>query len=351
MFRRVLFRSEKCPHIHKVTDSDIQESSNQKCPVQLDNNKEENIKIEGEEEEEEEEEDSEDEELSKIGKLPSVKEYKKLKKVMSSITSFYANGSIKKKQNFDFIQEALERLEIDLNMTIDQLKVLENSSFVGHPKLKTYINNLLEEKESLESKKQQLTQKLENYRDLYVWSQTINEVCEWLESNLADYVSSVLPELNGKIKYKPVTPLTKEEIKKYSKGLDEIKHNLEESRDFFQASVDGRLQKFHEIEKKIIQSQLEVLKKYDENNERRIAVEEELLKDLQYVENNSKENPQSKQRRQKMLTLHKNYLHVLKYHTEKLNVLNDINENEKTYDPKFSYDSGITKEQVSKLDN
>ena len=235
-------------------------------------------------------------------------------------------------------------------MTKDQIKALENPSFVGHPKLKSYFSNLEEEKESLEQKRVILQQKLENYKELFEWSKTINQICEWLESNLADYVSQELPELKGKIKYTPVKQLTKEEIKIYSKGLDEIKHNLEESKDFFQASVDGRLQKFHEIEKNIIRSQLEVLKNYEENNPRRMAVEEELVKDLQYVEGNSKENPQVKQRRQKMLTLHKNYLHVLKYHTDKLNVLNEISENEKTYDPKFSFDVGITKQQVSNLE-
>eukprot|EP01091_Cochliopodium_minus_P012260 TRINITY_DN3681_c0_g1_i1.p1 TRINITY_DN3681_c0_g1~~TRINITY_DN3681_c0_g1_i1.p1 ORF type:complete len:353 (-),score=128.24 TRINITY_DN3681_c0_g1_i1:118-1176(-) len=344
---------EKCPVIHRVTDevSDNNEIKVVgKCPV--DHNKKEeikeNIQIEGEEEVEEE--DSEDEELSKIGKTPSVTEYKKLKKVMSSITSFYANGSSKKKANYDFVKDALERLEIDLNMVNDQLKVLDNPLYKGHPKLKTFMNDLNEEKDSLESKREILKHKLENYKDLYKWSKKINEVCQWLESNLADYVSDKIPELKGKIRYNKMPPLTKEQIKIYSKGLDEIKHNLEESRDFFQAAVDGRLQKFHEIEKRIINAQLEVLKKYDEENPRRVYIEQELTKDLEYVSNNSKDEPQTKERRTKMLVLHKNYLHVLKYHTDKLNVLNDIQENEKTYDPKFSYDVGITKGQVVSLD-
>ena len=68
-----------------------------KCPVEHNapNSEEkpkENVTLENDESDEEE--DSEDEELNKIGTKPSVKQYKKLKKVMSSITSFYANGSM-----------------------------------------------------------------------------------------------------------------------------------------------------------------------------------------------------------------------------------------------------------------
>ena len=247
------------------------------------------------------------------------------------------------------MKEALERLELDLRMVKEQLEALnKHEGFAGHPKLKQYLAALKEEEEALEEKKESLTGKMKHYEGLYLWSETINEVCEWLESNLAEYAVENIPELKGKLSFPPVRKLSEEEVKKYSKGLDEIKHNLEESRDFFQASVDGRLQKFHEIEKKIIKVQLEALSKYPLDSPRRQAVEEELKKDLEYVEGNSKENAQVKQRREKMLTLHKNYLKVLKYHTDKLHVL-DQPPSSPSYDPQFSFDSGLTKTQVEQL--
>lgn len=45
--------------------------------------------------------------------------------------------------------------------------------------------------------------------------------------------------------------LSEQEIKEYSVGLDEITYNLHESQDFFQASLDGRLKKYHNVEKSV----------------------------------------------------------------------------------------------------
>jgi hypothetical protein len=41
-------------------------------------------------------------------------------------------------------------------------------------------------------------------------------------------------------------------------GLEEVTYNLQESQDFFDASLDGRLHKYHEIEKNLIEAQLQV---------------------------------------------------------------------------------------------
>jgi hypothetical protein len=53
---------------------------------------------------------------------------------------------------------------------------------------------------------------------------------------------------------------------------------------------------------------------------RRQAIEEELLKDLEYVEQNMEETDESKRRKEKMLANHKEFLKVLKFYKAKVGV-------------------------------
>jgi hypothetical protein len=110
--------------------------------------------------------------------------------------------------------------------------------------------------------------------------------------------------------------LTVDEYKFYSKCLDEITYNLQESQDFFNASVDGRLKMFHQLEKCMIEAQLEVIRKYPADNMRRKHVETELLKDLEYVSDNMKENPQVLKHREKMRLMHVDFFKLLKWQRE-----------------------------------
>lgn len=68
----------------------------------------------------------------------------------------------------------------------------------------------------------------------------------------------------------------------------------------------------------MIEAQLEVLKKYPEDSPRRIAVEEELLKDLEYVKGNMKDDPEVTRHRERMRTMHQDFFTVLKWQREKL---------------------------------
>lgn len=190
----------------------------------------------------------------------------------------------------------------------------------------------------LKIKKEQLHSKQKEFQDLYEWSKTIVKVCEWLEASMDDYCSKHLdlpPRLKANIK-KP-DDLTPEQAQSYFKGLDEITYNLQESQDFFAASVDGRLHKYHTIEKEIIEAQLELLKNYPEDNPRRIYVESELNTDREYVEGNMQENPEGMKRRQKMLKNHTEFCKVLKYHKDKLKLLGIDDIGERHYDPKFDH--------------
>lgn len=98
--------------------------------------------------------------------------------------------------------------------------------------------------------------------------------------------------------------------------MDEITYNLQESQDFFNASVDGRLKMFHQLEKCMIEAQLEVVRKYPSDNLRRQHVEQELQKDLEYVSDNMKENPQVMKHREKMRLMHVDFFSLLKWQRE-----------------------------------
>lgn len=256
---------------------------------------------------------------------------------MGMITNFYRNGSEMKRQNHEDITQEIAKLEFDQKMVQDQLAALEKKSlFKRHPKLKEYERNLKDELEGLMKQKEGFLEKQKNFLELSEWSKTIVKVCEWLELNMDDYCVNTL-KLPLTIKVKPVPKLSEEESKTYSKGLSEITYNLNESQDFFQASLDGRLNKYHNIEKQIIEAQIEALQKYPEDNARRIFVEAELRKDLEYVLSNSQENPQSTKRREKMLLAHNEFFKVLTFHKDKLKALGIDDSNLRKYDPKYDH--------------
>jgi len=268
---------------------------------------------------------------------PSVSEYKRLRRVMSMITKFYKDGSDMKKSNWETMSTELAKLEVDKQMCQNQLDALNVPQFRGHPKQKEYKKSLEEELQGLKTQKENLEKKQKDHFDLFQWSKSIVKVCLWLELNLDDYATKKM-DLPDKFlqNVKPVPELTPEEIEDFKKGLDEITYNLHESQDFFQASVDGRLNKYHNIEKQLIEAQLEVMKKYPEENPRRQFIQDELQRDLEYVQGNMQETPESIRRKQKMLQSHQEYLQVLKFHREKLHVLPDDG-SERKYDSKFDH--------------
>jgi hypothetical protein len=68
----------------------------------------------------------------------------------------------------------------------------------------------------------------------------------------------------------------------------------------------------------MIEAQLQSIRKYPETNLRRKHVEEELLKDLEYVSNNMKEDPKVTLHRERMRDMHVDFFSLLKWQREKL---------------------------------
>jgi hypothetical protein len=338
----------QCPVIHAVNDDEF---DNLKPPAGAETTKQQNEAIESHVVNHDDDDDDEkpqpsitdafdfDEEFK--NEIPSVAEYKKLRRITKMITGFYKNGTNTKKQQYDNSCNDLARIDSDINQARVQREALEKNvdRFRGHLKYKEYIELLDEEKKRLDEQRAAIIKTQEHYKSLWLWSTEIVKICEWLELNLDDYCTKNLdlpPYLKNR-QLPPVPELTQEQIKYYSKGLDEITHNLNESRDFFQASVDGRLDKYKLIEKQIIETQLEALRQFpEEDNPRRDYIESELLEDLKHIEEQleSAEQEATKRRREKMLKLHIDFLSVLRFFREKLHLLNE--DVDKVYDPQFT---------------
>jgi len=136
----------------------------------------------------------------------------------------------------------------------------------------------------------------------------------WLEGNLKHYANQ---KLNSNFEVEPIC-LTPEKYKIFKAGLAEVTYNLQESQDFFEASLDGRLQLYHEMERDMIKAQLESLKEYPEDSERRKHFQSELEKDLVFVEENMVDNPKVKKHREQMQQMHKDFYALLKWQRKKM---------------------------------
>jgi hypothetical protein len=246
---------------------------------------------------------------------PTVLEYKKLKRVMRIMIKFYEDGSQAKLDQAEDTDYELQKVETDLKMVEAQIEALK--PFPIHPKRTEYEAELVEERGALINARNKFQARVKEFRGLYVWSLGIVDATKWLAQGLDDYCVNHL-KLDLTIKPEPLEKPSAELYKKYKKGLDEITENLHESQDFFQASLDGRLRKYHQIEKDIIEAQLKVLAEFPPINPRQQHIEQELKKDLDFVTENMKESPAGNARKERMLSMHKDFVTVLSWFKNKL---------------------------------
>jgi len=254
-------------------------------------------------------------ETDDINDTPTVLEYKKLKRVMRIMIKFYEDGSNAKLSQAEDVSYELKKVETDLSMVESQLEALK--PFPSHPKKNDYEKELLEERDALSKARASYTSKYEQFKGLHEWSLGIVDATRWLAGGLDDYcVNHLKMDLN--ITPVPLERPSVELYKKYRKGLEEIHENLHESQDFFSASLDGRLKKYHQIEKDIIEAQLKAIADFPPMNPRKAHMEEELQKDLEFVTENMKESPSSTAKRERMLSMHKDFVTVLSWFKNKL---------------------------------
>lgn len=325
--------------------------------------------------------------------IPSIAAYKKMRKIMKLITGFYGNGTKTKREQYESmcvfdvceksvfycclrkdnrkaffpclapkwwtvsltaiffwttdLEEDLKRVSFDIYQSKEQLKVLEseeNIKFRGHLKWKEYVQELKDEAQRLEAERVEIEIKRDHYKTLSVWSEKIVSICEWLELNLDDFANRNITDLPEALQKETaenaakLRALSDEEVQEFSKGLDEITHNLTESRDFFEASVDGRMTEYQSVQAEIIECQLRALEQFpSEDNPRRDYIEATLQEDLEYIHKQIRDAATApvQNRRQRMLKMHKDFLQVLKFFTDKLHVLK-LDPSKRSYDPQFT---------------
>ncbi|GAM17106.1 hypothetical protein SAMD00019534_002810, partial [Acytostelium subglobosum LB1] len=255
-----------------------------------------------------------------INDTPTVQEYKKLKRVMKIMVKFYEGGSATKLQQAEHFESELKKVTDDEAMVLAQLESLK--TFPLHPKRREYEEELTEEIEKLQSHKKKFAVKADEFRRLHVWSNGIVDVTKWLEEGLDDYCVNHL-KMDLGITVTAPEKLTREQYIYFKEGLDEITYNLQESQDFFCASLDGRLRQYHGIEKSMIEAQIETVKKFDAENPRQQHIVAELEADLQYVITNMTEDPSSLAKRKRMLEMHSDFFKVLRWYKDKMKVLGD----------------------------
>jgi hypothetical protein len=255
-------------------------------------------------------------EIDDISLTPNEKEYKKLKRVMKIMVKFYDDGSEAKLEQCEAMEREIKKIETDEQMIEAQIACLK--PFPDHPKRTSTLKLLDTELTNLRKQKETFLNKAKEFKELHQWSLGVSECVRWLESNMDEYCSVTL---GMDLKYTPAASLTKEQYIKYKTGLDEITTNLQESQDFFQATLDGRIKKYQEQEKAMIEAQLKVLEEFPPMNARRNHWETELNADMEHLQVNMEESPAVLRRRQAMLDSHKDFFKVLKWNREKLKLL------------------------------
>lgn len=291
---------------------------------------------------------------SQYDEVPSVQEYKNIRKHTKMITAFYAAGAETKEEQVADWDRDIQKISTDIEMCHKQMEMLQKKpQYKGHLKHKEYDEFIQNDIDRLSKKKEDFEKKANIMRDTLKWSKGVVKVCLWLEANLDDYCRKHIDGLPQRIldTMNPAGQIekeieSKEQAADYARKLDEIVHNLNESRDFFEASVDGRLDKYQEIEKAIILDQLKAIREYPKDNERRQFVEKELLADLAHVEENLEEGQTGMKRRHQMLDMHLEFLNVLTYYRNKMKVLGEVTDlTEQDFVSKYSQNFEIPDEE------
>lgn len=251
-----------------------------------------------------------------ISESPNMKEYKQLNRVMNVMVKFYIRGEETKRNQFEEASAQMKKIDGILCQVNLQIKSLAPFPEF-HPKRKGYLEHLEKEKNELTEIRDKYASQAKEFEDLYLWGGKIVQTMRWLEGNLKHYANQNL-ETNFDLEPIKLTPA---DYLLYKGGLEEVTYNLQESQDFFDASLDGRLNKYHDIEKNIIEAQLEVLSKWPEDDQRRQHVEAELKADLDFVVGNMEEGPKVRRHRERMQAMHKDFFALLKWQRNKIQTI------------------------------
>ncbi|XP_049849461.1 uncharacterized protein LOC126318701 [Schistocerca gregaria] len=246
---------------------------------------------------------------------PDHAEYQKLTRIMVIMTQFYRRGSEGKKAALDKEVSRLNTLDQDARMIEELLESIRGYS-LDYPKRLEYEKSLKQSLEEVEKLRREVRAEEKKWRELYEWSCKIVETMDWIGGWLKEYSNT---EFKTDFESVPEQqPLSVDLYRIYKRGLEEITYNLQESQDFFDASLDGRLTKYHQVNRDMIRAQLAVLERYDGESAYRRALEESLLKDLEYIESHMEMGPRVVRVREKMREMHQDFFALLKWQRERM---------------------------------
>jgi len=229
------------------------------------------------------------------------------------MVQFYERGRDAKLAQMKSAEVELNKIEDVEKLVVMRIGILEQfPSF--HPKRQSYDDDLNYDLSELRKHKIKFEEQQRNFSQLYEWGVGIAETMQWLEGNLQDYGHDILGIQNFK---RDDVNITTEQYLKYKRGLEEVTYNLQESQDFFDASLDGRLHKYHQLEKCMIEAQIQALQRFSDENPRKNADLDELRKDLDFVVETMTITPAVQKRRERMRDMHKDFFAVLKWQREK----------------------------------
>ena len=141
-------------------------------------------------------------------------------------------------------------------------------------------------------------------------------------ANLDSYCSANIPNLPESVvkSLQPETPVNKEQIADHLLALELIGKSVTESKDYFEGALNGGLEKYYNVEKLLLEAQLQVLQKYDATSERKLISESAMRQELEHAKQQLAQiaDEKVKTRRQRVVVMFNIFLAALNWFTQKL---------------------------------
>eukprot|EP00004_Rigifila_ramosa_P002370 TRINITY_DN12471_c0_g1_i1.p1 TRINITY_DN12471_c0_g1~~TRINITY_DN12471_c0_g1_i1.p1 ORF type:complete len:392 (-),score=114.22 TRINITY_DN12471_c0_g1_i1:19-1077(-) len=187
-----------------------------------------------------------------------------------------------------------------------------------HPKMLQYQKNLKEAEADILAQIERLQKGEKEFEALWLWSQNVVRAIKWVETYQDEYCNQ---KLGRSVPVSAKEDISEEDKVTFKKALHEIHFNLDESLDFFHASLDGRLAKYHEIEKAMLEAQIAVLDSFERISMRKLAILAELQQDQEYLASQMNVTPDTIGRRQRMTEMHTDFFDLLNWQRARLNAM------------------------------
>lgn len=267
--------------------------------------------------------DSFADEFENEGLCEAEKTYKKLRKMLLLISNFYKSGLRTKTESSKGASESLVRMRVDEQMAKKQLETLEsNNAWKGLLKFNDLKTAYTDDVTRIAEEIKILQTHVDSSTEAIVRTKKITTCCEYLTANFDSYCGAKIANLPESVvkSLQPETPVNKEQIADHLFALELIGKSVTEAKDFFESALNGGLEKYYRVEKLLLESQLQVLQKYDASSKRKLIQESEMKQDLEFAKQQlaQLEDEKTRTRRQRLVAMFNVFLEALNWFTQKL---------------------------------